>query len=445
MKKYGISKIVSIALCGTLFLGTASLAEVTKEDVVKTELVKQATPNKEGLQKFLDFWGKFGMQDNISTVAGEITGGIDSVLNPQIPADAYLGGLSGIFDTITGGVESAIQGSVKFDPETIPLRIKNAVALTKMIIKAATPAQIQYDENGNIIGRTAVPGSLYLKPQKILTQFGFLVSGIILDAFNPLTTKGTLSANLERLQVIYQGALSATDIEGNDVANSNIRQELANTLIKARWSITHNAIRWGNQSYLFEDLKNQVSGALPVRLGTKESVSDVTDIRNQVNQALNDFEQEILDNAKVVRAQAQDREPLAKTLRKYRWYLITSLKNKSPKAKAEFEKALQVAFKTRMDWDSTIKDVQDEIIRVKVAYEKIKNSKVAQSAVNLKDEIVKLQKEARILKKGKKFIEKMRLQRAINSSTRVLKYHRHSEKKLQNAINSLTKAINSVK
>ncbi len=445
MKKYSISKIVSIALCGTLFLGTASFAEVTKEEVVKTEVLKQATPNKEGLQKFLDFWGKFGMQDNISTVAGEVTGGIDSVLNPQIPADAYLGALGGIFDTITGGVESAIQGSVKFDPETIPLRINNAVALTKMIIKAATPAIIQYDEQGNIVGRTSVPGSLYLKPQKILTQFGFLISGIILDAFNPLTTKGTLSANLKRLQVVYQSALGANDISDGDVANSNIRQELANTLIKARWSITHNAIRWGNQSYLFDDLKSQVSGALPVRLGTKETVSDVTDIRNQVNQALNDFEQEIIDNAKVVRAQAQDREPLAKTLRKYRWYLITSLKNKSPEAKNEFKKALRVAYKTRMDWDSSIQDIKDEIVRVKKAYETIKNSKVAKSALSLKDEIVKLQKEARMLKKGKKWIEKVRLQRAINSSARILKWYRHSETKLQGAISTLKKAIDSVK
>ncbi len=445
MKKYSLSKVVSIALCGTLLLGTASIAAEQDVDVVKTELANKAAPNKEGLQKFLDFWGKFGMQDNISTVAGEITGGIDSVLNPQIPADAYLGALGGVFDTITGGVESAIQGSVKFDPETIPLRIKNAVALTKMIIKAATPAIIEYDEQGNIVGRTSVPGSLYLKPQKILTQFGFLVSGIILDAFNPLTTKGTLSANLDRLQVVYQSALGANDIGDTDVANSNIRQELANTLIKARWSITHNAIRWGNESYLFEDLKNQVSGALPVRLGTKESVADVTTIRNQVNQVLNAFEQEILDNAQSVRAQAQDREPLAKKLRKYRWYLTTSLKNKSPEAKAEFKKALKVAFKTRMDFDSSIKDIQQEIIKVDTAYNKILNTKVSDKAVELRNEILKLQREAKALKKGKKWIVKVKLQRAINSAARTLKHNRHSQVKLQAAIKNLKDVIKASK
>ncbi len=443
MLKLNKSKLFkSVSLATMIALG--SMTNLVADEMVKApySVAQDSTRavDTEALQKFLDFFQKLGIQDITTDISGEILNHVDTTL----PADAYLGALSGIFDTITGGIESAIEGHVKFDPATIPLRIKNAVVLTKMIIKAATPYQLVIDEEGRLVERIAVPGSLYMKPQKILTQFGFLTSGIILDAFNPLTTSGTLEANLERIMVIYSAAAQAKDISGSDIANSNVRQELGNTLIKARWSITHNAIRWGDSSYLFEDLKNQVNAALPVRLGTKETVDEVTSMRNDIAMLHQDFEDEIVENAKYIRAQAGDREKLAKLLRKYRWYAITELKHKAPQALAQFKDVLKKATAERLRFDASIADINNEIAKVKAAYAKIKETGVSAKAQELRDQIVKLQLEARKLSREADFLTKMRLKRAVKSAAKVLKNNRHSVEKLNKAIANLNKAIASV-
>lgn len=358
MLKTKLSKVASILLCSTLFIGTYSQAN-TNSNVTTETKASLGSIDTEKLSELLKL-----LQEANKGLSGTSL--------------SFIKDLGGVFDTINGIIKSVASGKLDFDIKTISTRIKLSIKLVQNIKVAAD--------------------ALTNKEQHVLTKFGFSISGIIIDTLNPLTSNMVLNYDLTKLDKVLKEALEGP-VQGPDsIANTNKKEELARLLRSSRSLILENILHIKNNE-TFDNFKNEVSKATLVRLDPNKKVREVNETIEKITTLKENLIEVIanLSDESIIATLAQ-KEELAEKLRYARTLKYTQLRGKSLEIRRNLDKTILKLTGVRLDIDATVAEINNAKEDLKEAIEEATSAKDVMASNELRQELLAKLHEARFLK-----------------------------------------------
>lgn len=364
--KFFRKSLVAVS-CSALLLGAPSILSANTETASAIQAynaVSDRAVDKKQLEEFIKIFG--GLKD--------------SALKLDIPAIKDLGGL---FDTITGIATSVATGKPDFDIQTVAQRIELAINIVKTIVDVTNP------ESSNF---------LYYKEQRVLTEFGFQMTGIILNIINPLTKSGTLDNDKARLIRIVAKAAAGANMTDSSVANTNVKEELE-TLLRENRNFAYITLFPIKNNDVVEDYKKYLLSATGIRLNPMATWKEVKEAKKTL-EAKKAAAQVAFDNAdpSQILAPTTLRIEFDKKLHKARFLKFNELKGKDADALRKLDDEILRLTGVRLNPMATVADLKKAENDLEVAIDIAKNSEAKKVSKESRETLLKELHEARFMK-----------------------------------------------
>lgn len=341
----------------------------------------------------------------------------------------FIKDLGGVFDTIQGIMSSVATAKVDFDVGTVETRIKLAIKLIENIKLAVE--------------------KLTDKEQYVLNKYGFAVTGVILDALNPLTKNPTLIYDLSKLDAIITEAINGPEMTPESVANVNKKEAFARALRKYR-SFIFGKLFVVKNSADFNKFQQEIAKATLVRLNPETKLKEVNAYIAKLEGMKKELDTKLeqLGDANII-ASIPLKEEFAKELRSARALKFGELKYKDRQVNRVLDKEILRLTGIRLDPRASIAEVNQAREDLKVAIKTAQEAEDVFATYESKRAFSKALSDARFYKfniLAKKSYETIvELDRVILELTGVDIKIRPTQQEIDEALKTLNDAIAKAK